>query len=90
MGPEDIAQTFAATPPLEALRVMVSASMTGQTGIPAAHRRVLGFYDVSRAHFHSPAKRVLYVRTLVEDTSISTGIAKLEKAMYGSRDADAC
>ena len=90
LGPNDIAATFAGTPPLEGLRAMVSCSMTGQLKVPLKDRRVLGFYDVSRAHFHSPAKRRMYVRTLPEDTRIKTGIARLLKAMYGSRDAGQC
>ena len=85
----DISATFAATPPLEALRTMLSLCMS-QKGLPARERRVLGFYDVSRAHFHSPAKRTMYVRTLPEDGEIKGGIAKLLKAMYGSKDAAAC
>ena len=89
LGPNDIAATFAATPPLEGLRLLFSMAMTGDVRTPAKNRRVLGFYDVSRAHFHSPAKRVMYVKTLPEDTSIKTGIAKMLKAMYGGKDAAA-
>ena len=69
---------------------MVSCAMTGQQDMPHRLRRVLGFYDVSRAHFHSPAKRRMYVKTLPEDTSVKTGVARLLKAMYGSRDAGQC
>ena len=90
LGPNDIAATFAATPPLEGLRLLFSMAMTGDVRTPAKNRRVLGFYDVSRAHFHSPAKRVMYVKTLPEDTSIKTGIARMLKAMYGGKDAAAC
>ena len=85
----DVSQTFAATPPLEALRAMISLCMS-QKGIPESKRKVLGVYDVSRAHFHSPAKRTLYVKTLPEDVDNKIGIAKLLKAMYGSKDAAAC
>ena len=59
LGPDDIASTFSATPPLEAFRLMMSLAMTGQIGKPEKDRMVLGFYDVSRAHFHSPAKRLM-------------------------------
>jgi len=90
LGKNDIAATFAATPPLEGLRLLISMSMTGQQGVPRNKRRVLGFYDVSRAHWHSPAKRKMYVKTLPEDPSIKTGIARLLKAMYGGRDAGNC
>jgi hypothetical protein len=90
LGPNDIASTFAGTPPLEGLRAMVSCAQTGQQEVPQRLKRVLGFYDVSRAHFHSPAKRRMYVRTLPEDTTIKSGVARLLKAMYGSRDAGNC
>eukprot|EP00973_Karenia_brevis_P079878 11083264-Karenia_brevis.AAC.1 len=65
----------------------MSLAMTGQKGWTIRDRRVLGFYDVSRAHFHSPAKRVMYVKTLPGDTQVKTGIARLLKAMYGGKDA---
>ena len=82
LGPEDLSSTFSATPPLEAFRLMMSLAMTGQQGIPEKDRRVLGFYDVSRAHFHSPAKRRMYVKTLPEDEECTSGIARMLKAMY--------
>ena len=90
LGPNDIATTFAATPPLEGLRLLVSLAMTGQVGVAAQARRVLGFYDVSRAHFHFPAKREMWVKVLPEDPDIKSGVAKLLKAMYGGRDAGNC
>ena len=51
---------------------------------------MLGFYDVSRAHWHAEVFRNAYVRPPKEDTSILTGIAKLLKSMYGTRDAAQC
>ena len=90
LGPNDIASTFAAAPPLEGLRLMISMAMTGQKGIPLKDRKVLAFYDVSRAHFHSPAKRLMFVKTLKGDTSIKSGIARMLKAMYCGRDAGQC
>ena len=51
---------------------------------------MLGVYGVSRARIHSPAKRTMCVRTLSEDEGIKSGIAKVRKAMYGSKDAAAC
>ena len=49
--------------------------------------QVLGFYDVSRAHWHAAARRNIYIKPPKEDTSIKTGLAKLLKAMYGTGDA---
>ena len=51
---------------------------------------MLGFYDVSRAHWHAKARRNIYVKTPKLDTSIKTGLAKLLKSMYGTRDAAQC
>ena len=50
----------------------------------------MGFFDVSRAHFHSPARRLLVVRVPKEDTTVGTGVAGLTKAMYGTKDAAQC
>ena len=47
---EDASSTFAATPPVESLKFMLSKCM-----IPA-DLKGLGFYDISRPHFHSPAR----------------------------------
>eukprot|EP00972_Heterocapsa_arctica_P078098 11519314-Heterocapsa_arctica.AAC.1 len=52
----DIAATFAATPPLEGVRMLLSMAISGQTGVPERQQRVLGSYDISRAHFHSPVR----------------------------------
>ena len=89
-GAEGIASTFAATPPLEGLRLLMSLAMSGQASLAADKQRVLGFYDISRAHFHSPARRRLYIIPPAEDTSCKTGLARLAKSMYGTRDAPQC
>ena len=86
----DIAATFAATPPLEAVKMLISLANAGQQGLRREDRRVLGFYDISRAHFHSPVRRHIYVKTPKEDTTVKTGLARLLKAMYGTRDAGQC
>ena len=104
-GPESMAATFAATPPLEAMRVLLSLLMSGRKEkakrwlakmLSAGQitkddgEEVLGFYDVSRAHWHAKARRNIYVKPPKEDTSIKTGLAKLLKSMYGTRDAAQC
>ena len=61
----DIAATFAATPPLEALRLLVSQVMTGDPGSEI----VLRFLDISRAHPHCPIHRKVYIRLPQEDPS---------------------
>ena len=47
LTPEDASSTFAATPPLESLKVMLSRFMTGKRRI-LAEEKVLGFYDINR------------------------------------------
>ena len=89
-GVDSIAQTFAATPPLEAIRMLISLMMSGQVGVLAHLMRVIGFYDISRAHWHAPVRRRIYVIPPKEDTRIRTGIARLLKSMYGTRDAAQC
>ena len=51
---------------------------------------VLGFYDISRAHFHSAARRKIVIRTPPEDTGCPSGFALLDKSMYGTKDAAQC
>ena len=61
-----------------------------QPGVPRSGQNVLGFYDTSRAHFHSEARRKIYnIVPPAEDMS-TTGIARLTGAMYGTRDAAQC
>ena len=71
---------FAATPPLEALRCLVSWAAADRT-------RVLDFVDMRRAHLDGSARRDLYVRL---PTEAGGGVAKLERCHYGTRDAAAC
>ena len=52
---------FAATPPLEALKVILSLTSSGNKG------EILMINDISRAFFHAPAKRAVYVQLPNED-----------------------
>ena len=85
--------TFAATPPLEALRFILSLCMTrrrfrrslgGRKGL-----RKIRFLDASRAHFHATALRDIFV-DLPEEDHEEGMCGKLLKTMYGTRDAAAC
>jgi hypothetical protein len=77
--------TFAATPPLEAFRYMLSSAMT-RTKQPTRTRRKLRFLDASRAHFHSPALRPIFIKLPAEDDEQGM-CGKLNKMLYGTRDA---
>ena len=81
--------TFVATPPLEALRLMLSMAMTGPRKL-SSECKVLGFFDISRAQFHSDVRRRLAIRLPKEDSASSSGIGILRKAMYGTKDAAQC
>ncbi len=70
---------FAATPPLQAKRVLFSlfASLPGLR---------LDFIDVVRAYFHAKARRGVFV-DLPEEGQRDGMRGRLKKAMYGARDA---
>ena len=60
----DIAATFSATPPIEALRMILSLAMTLETLM--ADALVIGFIDISRAHPHAVCQREIYVYAVAE------------------------
>ena len=72
---------FAATPPLEAKKLLVSLAMTDGLG-----KLKLDFIDVRRAFFHAECRREVYVELPPEDASPGM-CGKLNMAMYGTRDA---
>ena len=55
-----------------------------------AEVKVLGFYGISRAHFHSPARRTIEIKVPREDDECKSGHAVLGKAMQGTKDAAQC
>ena len=68
---------------------MLSRCMTGKWRALAGEK-VLGFYNNSRAHLHSPACRTIVIKVPREDDECSNGHAVLDKAMYGTKDAAQC
>ena len=76
---------YAATPPLEALKLLVSSCATEQ-----ACETHLMLSDVKRAYFHAPAVRELYVELPDEDPGKAQGlVGKPKLSLYGTRDAAA-
>ena len=79
---------FAATPPLEAIKVLISlaASQRGAKSI-----KKLMFIDVSKAYFHAPTKRSVYVRlppeALAPGENPREVCGRLNYSLYGTRDA---
>ena len=53
---------FAATPPLESLKYLISRAARGQ-----AKGKQLAFIDVSRAYFYAPARKKIFIRIPPED-----------------------
>ncbi|CAK0882798.1 unnamed protein product, partial [Prorocentrum cordatum] len=82
---DDIGAVFAATPPLERLRLICSMVMSSDP----SEGRVLRFLDISRAHPHCEIKRTVYIK-LPEEDPMSQEIGAcglLRMALYGTRDA---
>ena len=80
--------TFAATPPTESLRFMLSNFMTMRFKTRQRKQLTLGVLDVSRAHFHPPAEREVYIDLPAEDAEPGM-VGLLKKTIYGTRDAAA-
>lgn len=76
---------FSATPPHEALRLLLSLAMT-ETG-SGEECKVL-FIDISRAHSHSPARRTIYIE-LPAERRVEGRCGILRKSMHSTRYAAA-
>ena len=74
---------FAGTPPLEALKSILSMAASGNRG------EVVMVNDVSRAFFHTKARREVYVQLAAEDMmpGDEDKCGRLNFSMYGTRDA---
>ena len=76
---------FAATPPLEAKKVLFSLLASTATGT-ADDPLALDFIDISRAHFHANAIRGVYVK-LPPEVDEPGKRGRLQRAIPGTRDA---
>ena len=74
---------FAATPPLEALKNILSIIATANKG------EVIMVNDISLAFFHARVERDVYVQLPEEDKEVGDDnmCGKLRPSMYGTRDA---
>ena len=77
-------ELYAATPPSECLRLMLSIMASGRK-----QNMGLMYADVSRAYFYAKAVRPVYVKLPSEDTDEGDEgrCGKLKMSMYGTRDA---
>ena len=83
--------TFAATPPLEAFKYLLSLLMTvRRVSIPFTRKmkRKIMVLDLSRAHFHADSVREMFVKLPKEDETEGC-VGRLRKTVYGARDAAA-
>ena len=85
-----------ATPPLEALRLLLSWAATAGSAQPGGSeqgpmQKSLLIADVSRAFFEAPAKRDLCVElpeeALAAGETTQDTVGKLKASLYGTRDA---
>ena len=74
---------FAATPPLEALKMVLSMTATANKG------EIIMVNDISRAFFHARVKKDVYVQLPNEDRGPGEEqlCGNLRFSMYGARDA---
>ena len=81
---------YAATPPLEALRIIISnaATIDRGGGQGRERRKELMVNDVSRAYFYAPATRNIFIELPNEDEYAQEGeVGWLNVCLYGTRDA---
>ena len=79
---------FSATPPLEALRMLIAVAAAEDPRGQKSPLRI-GLYDVSRAYFYADAVRDVFIKLPSGDPRAGeAGVCgKLKKTMYGSLDA---
>ena len=80
---DDRPDLYAGTPPLEALKAIMSIAANHKGTFSIMH------IDVSRAYFHAKAQRPVLIRLPAEDRmGADRGkVGLMKKSMYGSRDA---
>ena len=81
-------ELFAATPPIEYIRFLVSCCASSQW---TANPTRIMLQDVKKAYFFAPARREVYVQLPWEDRLAGEEemCALLKKSLYGTRDAAA-
>ena len=85
---EESANFFASTPPLEAVKFLMSEAMTKRVSRNGRQLK-LSFIDVKKAHLCSEVLRELYVEPPPEANEPPDIVWRLQRALYGTRDAAA-
>ena len=80
---------FAATPPLESLRMILSICASNQKNYNRANNHVIMSNDIKRAYFYAPVTRPIFVVIPDEDYEIGDEgmVGQLNLSLYGTRDA---
>ncbi len=80
---------FAATPPLESLRMILSICASRQDAQKAEDRFVVMRNDVRRAYFYAPTTRPIFITIPAEDREPGDEdmVGQLNLSLYGTRDA---
>ena len=86
----DTSMAFAVTPLVEGIRFLLSRAMSGEKKQSARKELVMGFFDISREHFHSPVRKKVAIRVPHGDASCPSGVAMLNRAVHGTNDAAQC
>ena len=78
---------FAATPPLESLRMVISLCASRRNKKSASDNFLIMTNDVSRAYFYAPATRPIYIKIPDEDwePGDEENVARLNLSLYGTR-----
>ena len=80
---------FAATPPLESLRYIVSRCASNQYHADATKKFSIMSNDIKRAYFYAPSTRPVYILIPDEDREAEDEgrVGQLNLSLYGTRDA---
>ena len=81
---------FAATPPLESLRFILSICASRQSARHRGENFVIMSNDVKRAYFYAPAQRPIYIAIPKEDWEEGDEqmVGQLNLSLYGTLDYD--
>ena len=80
---------FAATPPLESLRMILSICASHQNEVSPCDNFIVMTNDVKRAYFHAAATRPIFIKIPKEDHEDGDDdkVGQLNLSLYGTRDA---
>ena len=80
---------FAATPPLESLRMILSVCASNQSSMQEENNFLIMSNDIKRAYFYAPVSRPMFIAVPGEDweDGDENMVGQLNLSLYGTRDA---